>query len=834
MKECLTEAVTQKYSLLLVQEPYVGSKAHVTIGNHFRVIQRATSDTDKPVRAAIVVIDPNIHFNDNPDLVSEDIVGTTIKIGERQLGLINVYLHGDGDINIDLRKIRDTIQKLKTPDIIIAGDVNAKSFWWGSDIEDTRGTDLAETLAELDLNVLNEGNIPTFRMLRQGIWCTSIVDVTACSTSILGKIPTWRVNEQLCTLSDHNGIEFIVDFGMGKNNPNKISTRRFNTTKADWPKFSQILKEEIKKRQITEENIIGMTSKEDIENLAIEYTQAVNTACEMSIPAISNGAQAQKKSHWWTPELTQRKKEVIRIRKRIRKANPRRKKYVIEQYNKAKDDYKTSIEKAITQSWMDFCSRQERENVWQCSYRILKHCSRKSHDKLLRSSDNGDMLSPEESAKLLADTFYPEDTEDTDSQEQRQIREEYLKIIHSLEQLNTLPAEFEPFTSQEISQIFCNMNPKKAPGSDGFTSDICQRAYNADKTVFIAICNKCFGVGYFPGIWKRAVIKVIPKPGKDDYAKPKSYRPIGLLPVMGKVLEKLFVNRLQWQLGRENKLNGLQYGFTPQRSTEDALYDAMTTVYCGLASKKIVVLVSLDIEGAFDNAWWPVIIRELQNKQVDRFILKLIASYLSDREIHLNYAGASVDKPTNKGCVQGSTCGPILWNVQLDPLLQRSSQMPAHIQAFADDILIIGIGSTGEEVESKINKTLEIVAEWGKTHKMTFAPHKTQAILVTKKVKYVAPKLKMQGTTIEFTDNLKILGLNIDRNLNFKLHLEGVCGKALNLYKMVSKAARAQWGLNSEIVRTIYLAVVEPTILYSASIWAKPPRKNSCKKCLTD
>ncbi|KAI5631238.1 endonuclease-reverse transcriptase domain-containing protein [Phthorimaea operculella] len=350
MKECLNEAVKQKYSLLLIQEPYVGSKAHVTIGSNFRVIQRITQNTSKPVRAAIVLIDPNIQVIDNPDLVSEDIVGTTIKIGERKIGILNMYLHGEADIHVDLHKIRDIIQKLNTTDTIIAGDVNAKSFWWGSDIEDKRGIELAETLAELDLNVLNEGNTPTFRTLRQGIWCTSIVDVTACSTSILDKIHTWR---------------------------------------------------------ITEDHIANININEDIENVVKEYTQAISTACEKSIPSIPSTTKTQDKGLWWTPELIAKKKEVIRIRKRIRKANARRKKFVIEEYNAAKEDFKTSIEKAITQSWMDFCSRQERENVWQCSYRIIKHCSRKSHDQLLRLNETGGMLTPEDSAKLLADTFYP-------------------------------------------------------------------------------------------------------------------------------------------------------------------------------------------------------------------------------------------------------------------------------------------------------------------------------------------------------------------------------------------------------------------------------------------
>ncbi|GBP73990.1 RNA-directed DNA polymerase from mobile element jockey [Eumeta japonica] len=115
--------------------------------------------------------------------------------------------------------------------------------------------------------------------------------------------------------------------------------------------------------------------------------------------------------------------------------------------------------------------------------------------------------------------------------------------------------------------------------------------------------NKSLELGYFPRVYKVAAVKVIPKPGKDDYARLKSYRPIGLLPVLGKTVERMLVGRLQWHL--MPKLQATQYGFTPQRGMKDALYDLMTYIYKELNLKKIVLMVSLDVESAFDNAWWP-------------------------------------------------------------------------------------------------------------------------------------------------------------------------------------------------------------------------------------
>jgi hypothetical protein len=69
---------------------------------------------------------------------------------------------------------------------------------------------------------------------------------------------------------------------------------------------------------------------------------------------------------------------------------------------------------------------------------------------------------------------------------------------------------------------------------------------------------------------------------------------------MGKTLEKMMVNRLQWHL--LPKLSHTQYGFLPQRGTEDALYDLTRHIEKEIQKRKSIVVVSLDIEGAFDNA----------------------------------------------------------------------------------------------------------------------------------------------------------------------------------------------------------------------------------------
>ncbi|GBP28237.1 hypothetical protein EVAR_19085_1 [Eumeta japonica] len=102
--------------------------------------------------------------------------------------------------------------------------------------------------------------------------------------------------------------------------------------------------------------------------------------------------------------------------------------------------------------------------------------------------------------------------------------------------------------------------------------------------LFLAMANKCLKLGHFPRTWKVAVIKVIPNLGNENYACPKSYCSIGLLPMLGKTLERMLVGRLWWHL--MTKLQATLHYFTPESGTVDALYDLMTHIYKELNLKR--------------------------------------------------------------------------------------------------------------------------------------------------------------------------------------------------------------------------------------------------------
>jgi ribonuclease HI len=785
-----------------------------------RVFQNSAVE-EGTVKAVIVVFDHDLDIIQYPQLTTNNIVVVGIRTRAWTITLVSYYFEPDQPIGPYLDHLRKVEVIAGSKNLLIGGDANSKSTWWGSPNEDSRGEQMSGALEEMNLHILNDGHIPTFDTIRGQTRYSSYVDVTACTTDILGLVDDWRVEENL-TSSDHNGILFEIKLRKSHGIIVKRTTRIFNTKKANWGQFHVKLTQFMQDRQLTLQTLETIQNSDEIDKTVNAYTEAITKTCQETIPSKKNTETIT--IPWWSEDLAEIKKQVATKKRRIRCAAPERRAYVVNLYLEEKLKYETAVKEAQINSWKEFCGRQDKENVWDGIYRVMGRTSKRVEDLPLEKE--GRVLDARGSVELLADTFYPLDRVEDDNEDHSQTR----WLAETVNAVSHAEIHDPPFTHDELKRATSSFNPKKAPGADGFTADICQQAINCDPKFFLALVNKSLAIQYFPKAWKEATVVVLRKPGKDSYKVPKSYRPIGLLPVIGKIFEKMMVARLRFYL--LPKTSPRQYGFMPQRSTEDSLYTLMQHIRNKLNDKKILTLVSLDIEGAFDSAWWPAIKVRLAEEKCPVNLRRVMDSYLADRVVRVRYAGDEITRKTNKGCVQGSVGGPILWNLLLDPLLWQLTEQKVYCQAFADDVVLVFDGKTALEIEQQANTALAHVRAWGIKNKLKFAPHKTSAMVVTRKLKFDVPRLSMGGIEITMSREIKLLGLTIDAALTFNTHIANACKKALAMYKHLARTARVNWGLHPEVVRVIYTAVVEPTVLYAASAWAPAANKLGIRKQL--
>ena len=144
------------------------------------------------------------------------------------------------------------------------------------------------------------------------------------------------------------------------------------------------------------------------------------------------------------------------------------------------------------------------------------------------------------------------------------------------------------------------------------------------------LCNLSFQKSIFPQGMKIAKVTPLYKSGERCLAS--NYRPISILPFLSKLLEKLFLTRLQSFIDNNNVITEHQYGFQKNRSTSLAVVDYYESVTNGLKNGECVVSLSLDLSKAFDSIPHDILFQKLEHYGVRGMTLRWVQSYLSHRQ----------------------------------------------------------------------------------------------------------------------------------------------------------------------------------------------------------
>jgi hypothetical protein len=135
----------------------------------------------------------------------------------------------------------------------------------------------------------------------------------------------------------------------------------------------------------------------------------------------------------------------------------------------------------------------------------------------------------------------------------------------------------------------------------------------------------------------------------------------------GKILEKLLINRINHHLYKHELLTDRQFRFTPQRNTIDATMEAKSFIEPVLENRGLVIMTSLDVQGAFDSAWWPGILQGLRYFNYPSNLYKLSKEYFSNRTAVMTTNNSTTERRVTKGCCKG-----LLWT----RLLEYTIQLP--------------------------------------------------------------------------------------------------------------------------------------------------------------
>ena len=708
----------------------------------------------------------------------------------------------------ELNTLQNIIDFYSDLAIIITGDFNGWHPSWGSESTNRRGDMINDFINNNLYILLNDGQTPT-REYQNHI---SYVDLTFVNQAAMKYAQNWTV-EDIETMSDHKLITFEVT-SQRDLLPQSL-TRKYRTKNISWEKFNYTALEHLAPYN---QSVSLIQTSAELETFTTELTTTIQHICDNSL----HKTKPRKQNiYWFTKELEEMHNKKKRLRRRLKRSNN----LLIQDLNYT--EYKNFLEvykrKLITtkkNSIKDFFSSQNKETVWKKVYKWCKPTQQLNTTLKTIYTGTTWTSTTQETAEHLIDNFFPKDFTNNDER----------NLIKQLVNAKYYENDDIPITKEETMRAISEENDDKSPGEDAITANIIKQISILFPDLLTNLFNSCLKLHTFPRVWKQSTVKIIPKTNNTNTAK--SYRPISLLPVMGKIFEKILTDRTSFVLYKSpNNLSDKQYGFTPQRSTEDAINRIIDLRNGILDSNQFGILISLDVAGAFDAAWWPKILLSLKEKHIPRNLFYTFKSYLNERIVKLKLGNYTATRKIQRGCPQGAKSSPLLWNVLYNELLELILPEGCEIQAFADDAFLICKHENLETCIIRTNKCLESISTWGEKNKLQFNPDKTKAMLVSKR-KFGIPQLLMQKKMIKIVDHIKYLGVIIQNKKKWTKHVEFIINKAQIIYHKLLRASSKEWGLSGEVLRTIYVSAIEPVLCYACSAWAEALENNTLKRKL--
>ena len=244
----------------------------------------------------------------------------------------------------------------------------------------------------------------------------------------------------------------------------------------------------------------------------------------------------------------------------------------------------------------------------------------------------------------------------------------------------------------------------------------------------LKLCNFCISESVFPGPWKEAIIRPVPK-----VRQPLTFndvRPISLLPVMSKVLEKIIDQQLKEHLSSNNLLPCVQSSFRAGYSCATALLKVTDDVMRATDSGRVTVLVLLDFSKAFDTVHHDLLLAILHYMGLDESAISFFQSYLAGRTQVVEVSGkVSAATPLDVGLGQGTILAPTLFSIYTASLQSELRHCSSHF--YADDTQLYFSFLPGDVNEGiqRINDDLRRLVNFTKTHNLVLNPTKSKVLL---------------------------------------------------------------------------------------------------------
>ena len=380
---------------------------------------------------------------------------------------------------------------------------------------------------------------------------------------------------------------------------------------------------------------------------------------------------------------------------------------------------------------------------------------------------------------------------------------------------------FRKVSQLEVMKQLKSIKRSKSTGIDDLPPNMLKDAAPAISAPLTYLINQSLETGLFPTAWKAA--KIIPIHKSGSYSNLDNYRPISILPVLSKVIEKVIHRQLLTFLEESKLLSKFQFGFRPKLSTELATTLLLDDIRRSVDEGKLVGVVFVDLTKAFDTISHSKLLDKLPRYGIGGNELEWFKDDLFNRSAVVSYDGRlSKSKEILTGVPQGSTIGPLLFIIffnDITDVLENSK-----IIKYADDTVLYVDDKEVNTIQAKLNKDIDAVADWLDENELiiNLKKGKTESLLfgTAKKLANLNDSFAVcyRGETISETKEYKYLGMEMNSSLNLNSHFEKNFKRASGGLRLLAKLRGC---LNLKTAKAIYQSMILPTLTYCGILQLK-------------
>ena len=383
-----------------------------------------------------------------------------------------------------------------------------------------------------------------------------------------------------------------------------------------------------------------------------------------------------------------------------------------------------------------------------------------------------------------------------------------------------------PFRTEQIfcftyvSKIFIEkelktLNVHKATGIDDLPCKLIRDCAEVISKPLAYIVNLSLRSGVIPKNWKVALVKPLHKSGNKE--SPDNYRPISVLPVLSKVLEKVVHNQLSQYLESNDLLSDKQFGYRKNRSTELATTLLIDNIRKAADAGKMTGAVFIDLSKAFDTLGHATILAKLRSYGIRGNALNWFTNYLFQRTQIVFINGELSDPlPVLCGVPQGSLLGPLLFLIFFNDFAEVCINSDSVL--FADDSILYASANNIAELENKLNEDLQKVSNYFRDNELiiNLKQGKTECMLFGTAQRLAKCKkglhLFYNNTKIHPATNYKYLGTILDSTLILQDQFEKVYKTASSRLRLLNKLKSF---LTNDAIKLIYTSFVQSLLRFN-------------------